>query len=251
MQYNTNKQWTIEPKLQEFIDRKMVIAKATFAKDADEQMLRNTMLLECAGLGFAKAENKIGGIMWVRTELLAELEKGPTRPFDLTPFMATANTEGDKLPSMTDSLQLIIADMVAQGEQPDAGWTKQNASDAVLLMLAGQGLAATATDQAGNWIWCANPALVDGYQMGGGKRKPKLIVDETLKGIQKALTQLVEVEIGCKVPKQMKRMSAIMTLIQQELIGDAVAYKDSKGRIAWKASAKLQREQNPEPEAIA
>ena len=69
----------------------------------------------------------------------------------------------------------------------------------------------------------------------GGTRKPKLILDETLKGIQKALTQLFEVETGCKMPKQMKRMSTIIALIKQELDGLAVAYKDPKGRLAWKA----------------
>ena len=61
----------------------------------------------------------------------------------------------------------------------------------------------------------------------GGTRKPKLILDETLKGIQKALTQLFEVETGCKMPKQMKRMSTIIALIKHD--GLAVAYKDPKG----------------------
>jgi hypothetical protein len=99
MEDDKNMQWTIEPKLQEFIDRKMVIARATFAKDTDEQVLRNTMLLQCAGLGFASAEHTDGGVMWVRTELLAELEKGPTRPFDLTPLMATTSTKETTYPA--------------------------------------------------------------------------------------------------------------------------------------------------------
>jgi hypothetical protein len=37
MEDDTRAQWTIEPKLQEFIDRKMVIARATFAKETDEK----------------------------------------------------------------------------------------------------------------------------------------------------------------------------------------------------------------------
>jgi hypothetical protein len=57
MTNDTTKQWTIEPKLQEFIDRKMVIAQATFAKDSDEQVLRNTTLLFLAGVGLVRAEN--------------------------------------------------------------------------------------------------------------------------------------------------------------------------------------------------
>jgi hypothetical protein len=129
---------------------------------------------------------------------------------------------------MTESLRLIIADVITLGKQQHAGWD--------LLMLAGKGLVSNTMDQAGNCIWHANPPLIDGYQMGGGTRKPKLILDETLKGIIRALTQLVEVETGCKVPK---RMSTIITLIQQELDGEAVAYKDSKGRLAWKASAEV------------
>ena len=85
----------------------------------------------------------------------------------------------------------------------------------------------------------------------GGTRKPKLILDETLQGIQKALTQLFEVETGCKMPKQMKRMSTIIALIKQELDGLAFAYKDPKGRLAWKASAEMEREHNPEPGVFA
>jgi hypothetical protein len=251
MKYHTSMQSTIEPELQEFMNRKMVIARATFARDTDEQVLRNTMLLYLAGMGLARAENTTGGMTWVRTQLLAELEKGPTRPFDLTPFMATGETKGDNDHRMMDSLRLIIADMIALGKQQHAGWTEQNCVDVALLTLAGQGLASTKMDQAGDWVWHANLALIDGYQMGGGTRKPQLILDETLNGIQKALTQLIEVETGCKVPKRIKRMSTILALIGQELNGLAVAYKDSKGRIAWKASAKLQREDDLEPEAIA
>jgi hypothetical protein len=230
------------------MDRKMVIARATFAKDTDEQVLRNTMLLHFAGLGFARAEHTSSGLTWVGTELLEELEKGPTRPFDLTPLMTTNETKGDNAPRMTGSLRLIIADIIALGKQQHAGWAEQNTVDFILLLLAGKGLVSNAMDQAGNWIWCANPQLIDEYQTGGGPRKPKLIMDETLKGIQKALTQLVEVETGCKVPK---RMSTIVGLTQQELHGLAVAYKDSEGRLAWRASEESQREHDPEPEIVA
>jgi hypothetical protein len=34
MKDDKSMQWTIEPTLQEFMDRKMVIARATFAKDS-------------------------------------------------------------------------------------------------------------------------------------------------------------------------------------------------------------------------
>jgi hypothetical protein len=49
----------------------------------------------------------------------------------------------------------------------------------------------------------------------------------------------------------MKRMSTIIALILQELDGLAVAYKDPKGRLAWKAAAEVGHEYNQEPEVIA
>jgi hypothetical protein len=90
-----------------------------------------------------------------------------TRP-DLTPFMAITGIKGDNLPCMTDSLRLIIADMITLGKQQLAGWAERNAADVALLTLAGQGLASIRKDQAGNWIWCASSQLIDSYQMGGG-----------------------------------------------------------------------------------
>jgi hypothetical protein len=243
---------SIEPELQEFIDGKIKIAQATFAKDTDEQTLRNTMLLYFAGIGLVRADHSDDGFTWVRTGLLVELERGPTRPFDLTPFMTMTMTKGDNLPCMVESLRLIIADMITVGKQQHLGWAEQNGVDIALLTLAGKGLASVMEGQDGNWVWHANPELIDAYQMGGGTRKPKLILDKALKGIQKALTKLVEVETGQrKVPKRMKRMSTIIALIGQELSGLAVAYKDPKGRLAWKASAQLLPEHDPEPEIVA
>jgi hypothetical protein len=174
--------------------------------------------------------------MWVRTDVLAELEKEPARPFDLTPLMTTTRKQGDCVARMTESLRLIVADIIELGKRQHAEWAEQNAVDFILLMLVGQGAASITKAQDDNLIWCANPPLIDGYQMGGGSGKPKLLVDAALKGTVKAMTSLVECEIGCKVPKR------IIALIQHELIGDAVAYKDCKGRLAWKASAELVRD---------
>jgi hypothetical protein len=50
------------------------------------------MLLYFAGMGLVRAEHVNGDIVWVRTELLAELEKQLTRPFDLTPLMTTTKS---------------------------------------------------------------------------------------------------------------------------------------------------------------
>jgi hypothetical protein len=74
-----------------------------------------------------------------------------TRP-DLTPFMAITGTKRDNLPCMTDSLRLIIADMIALGRQQLAGWAERNAVDVALLTLAGEGLASIRKNQADNWI---------------------------------------------------------------------------------------------------
>jgi hypothetical protein len=136
---------------------------------------------------------------------------------------------------MIESLRLFIADMITLGKQQHSGWAEQSAVD-VLLTLAGHGLASTTKDQSGNWNWCANPTLIDDYQMGGGTGKPKLILDEALEDMLRAVKTWVQMQAGCREPKPMKRISAIISLIGNELNGVAVEYKDPKGRLVWKGS---------------
>jgi hypothetical protein len=61
-------------------------------------------------------------------------------------------------------------------------------------------------------------------------------LDEALEDMLRAVKTWVRMQAGCREPKPMKRISAIISLIGNELNGVAVKYKDPKGRLAWKGS---------------
>jgi hypothetical protein len=74
--------------------------------------------------------------------------------------------------------------------------------------------------------------------------KPKIRMDETLKSIMEAMMELVELQLGTKLDRRVKRLSMIAGLLAQEMNGQAIAYKDDKGQLAWKASEDLQQSVN-------
>jgi hypothetical protein len=117
------------------------------------------------------------------------------------------------------------------------------ASTIVEMRLAGQRLATLIPD---DWIWAAEPTLIEHYKMGkkgiqkfGILGKPKIRMDETLKSIIKPMIELVEVRRGTRLGRKVRRGGVIAVLLIQELEGDAIAYKDERGRLAWKASDNL------------
>src|SRR5690242_9367932 len=189
MIYDAHMSPKMEPTLRKFIDWNVVTARTTFAKDTDEQTLRNTMLLLLAGRGFAKLEHTGAGGQWVRTEALMELEKAPNRPFDSATFMSATTTKTDNLLNMTGSLRLFIIDLIAIGKRQHAGWAEANDENIIMLTLAGKGLVSLRTLQNDAWIWHANVPLIDDYSLGGGTRRPKIILDDVLKNIVQGLTK--------------------------------------------------------------
>jgi hypothetical protein len=106
----------IDPALQAAMDPYISIDRATFANGADEQALANTVLLTFSGMGLAKAVRGNHGSMWVRTEQLKELERMQTAPLDLSPFMVRSD-DGNVQPQMTESLRLILADIIRIGQR--------------------------------------------------------------------------------------------------------------------------------------
>src|SRR5262245_39242762 len=126
----------IEPSLQSFIDSKVKFALATFWRDRNEQVLRDTALATCAGFGLATHIVQKGEITWVKTERLKELENSHTAPVDLSTF-----TTPDE-PKITGSLKLILEDFVGteRDQNPEDPETTRKL-DLILLLLAGQGLA--------------------------------------------------------------------------------------------------------------
>lgn len=233
----------IDPALQAAMDPYIAIARATFANGADEQALANTVLLTFSGMGLAKGVRGNHGTMWVRTEQLKELERMQTAPIDLSPFMVRSD-DGDNQPQMTESLRLILADIIRIGQQDRPEIAQNITVDSTLLALAGQGLASFTRETGGKWIWDANVDLVDRYKMGKGIQgfgngpKPKIKMDDVLEFVRKNSFKMARARDGYNVSK---RVHTITTLLVLERHGDAVAYIDSEGQLAWKAAGNLRR----------
>jgi len=234
----------IEPSLQSVIDSHVKTSLATFGRNKDEQVMQKTALVAFAGLGLARAVLQNGETTWVKTDRLKELETSPTAPVDLSKVM-TPVAEGAGEPKLTGSLKLLIEDVIATARErdPETAWN----FDGILLWLAEQGLATVGPINGDEWIWRADPTLIDCYKMGkkgnrgiGIVKKPKIRMDETLEAATEPMVKLLEVQHGTKLDHAAKRLGTISMLLCEEITGDAIAYKDNKGRLAWKASEKLQ-----------
>ena len=237
----------IEPALLSFINRKLVIARATFAKNANEQDLTDNFLLILAGMGLAKAVRlEKGEISWIRTEILEELERMPTVPEDLTPYISGLDKNGEV--QMMESLRLILADMVMVGQKNNPESAENITVDSTLLALAGQGLASFVKVPGGKWIWVANAELIDRYELSNNgvaslanRKRPKLLIDDLLKGLVDFYYGMLQARLGGGV----SRREAVIAMLQtHETTGDVIAYKDKNGRLAWKASVDFRHKLN-------
>ena len=235
----------IDASLKSIMDPLLTIARGTFAKDWDEDTLINTTLLTWAGMGLVHYVCGQKGLTWFPTKLLTEASKQPRMPFDLTPLMAPP-TELSNKPHMTGSLRLIIEAIVEIKRRQEPELTNENNFDAMVFALAGKGMASLNDVLSDKPIWWASPDLVDQFESMKAElcgkvsnRKTEIILDDLLQGVTPLWGQLAETQLGKKLPK---RKTAILTLLVQELAGDAIAYMDEKGRLAWKASDEFRRE---------
>jgi len=76
----------------------------------------------------------------------------------------SADGPGD--PRMTESLRLMIADIVEAKRLKQPELADDNNFDATLLALAGLGLASFVEVPGDELIWIARPALVDKFELG-------------------------------------------------------------------------------------
>ena len=233
----------IDPALQAEMDPLIVIVRGTVANCADERTLANTLLLTLAGMGLATKVRKQADFVWVSTERLKELQKTPTAPFDLTPFI-TASIAGNGEPRMTESLRLILRDIITNDRAARPEIIENITVDSTLLALAGCGLAYLAKEPGDQWIWSPKIALIDKYKMGKGIEglaygpKAEIKIDLVLKCVINNFAQMARLRNGHNVNK---RVLTVTTLLETERAGDAIAYLDGEGQLAWKASGSLQQ----------
>jgi hypothetical protein len=235
----------IDASLQSFMDPYINIARATVAKGASDKELVNTVLLTFGGLGLAKAVTGKKGTKWIPTDQLNEFTDPAELPADLTPVMlAFKDRSGER--EMAKSLRLIISDMIAIGRQKQPKLAENITADTTLLTLAGDGAVSLVKGASGDPIWVADPDIIDQFQtirnglVGHAvRRQSKIQMDDVLKTITDQFSAMAKKRFGESLSKRTKRAGIIRMLLTQEINGNAIVYKDSKGRLAWKASADL------------
>ena len=68
--------------------------------------------------------------------------------------------------------------------------------------------------------------------------KAEIKIDSVLKCVIKNFAQMARLRDGHNVNK---RILTVTTLLETERAGDAIAYLDGEGQLAWKASGSLQQ----------
>jgi hypothetical protein len=233
----------IEPSLQSFLEPYIAMGRATFARDTDDQTLTKTALLTFAGMGLVKAMVTNGETIWVKTEKMKEVEKTPPAPIDLSPFMAASVEEGGE-PEMSNSLRLIVEDIISAGQKNQPELADNITIDSTLLLLAGQGLASFVDVPDDRRVWVAHSDLIDHFELGRDgiaslavRRGAEIRMDAVLKYVTKQFYKMSKASGGALS----RRVAKINTLLILEMGNEAIAYKDDQGYLAWKASGELRQ----------
>jgi hypothetical protein len=156
-------------------------------------------------------------------------------------------------PEMMESLRLIVEDMIVDLRTRQPELFKDVTSTDVLLALANQGFVrfegVAPVDEPDKYVWGATPDLFDCLGTGGygvvkrtNRRRSKIRMDASLTELQNKHRRMFKL-LGTRfTTKQQKRKAMIFMLLEDEKHGYAIPYKDDDGRLAWKASERLQRE---------
>lgn len=202
-------------------------------------------LLMLAGLGRARLVIKRDGRQrWVRTHMLC-----PSVPGGI-PGILQALESGDW--AIAPSVRLTMVELAERDRHP--GTPEECAMDLALLSLAGLGYARLTLHQNGDAVWVPDASLllhfktiasgeqsVDVSEADAGlkadcptdaKRRTLVRMDECLRAfIQRSFGRAKAEESHNDFNKHL-----LQILITHELNGEAIAYKDFDGELAWKAS---------------
>jgi hypothetical protein len=183
-----------------------------------------------------------GEPVWIASENLAASSQVSAKSLDLVPLLGGAGKEPSQ-PKLTGSLKIILADFVnrARNEHLARGENADNITeDLVLLMLAGSGKACWLMDPTGEPVWLASIEGVQEFnEASAGKKAFSIRMDETLTGVAQFGCDLGQAKVGSDLPMDAIKLALLQSL---EIAGEAVAYKDFDGALAWKASEGMQED---------
>jgi hypothetical protein len=144
--------------------------------------------------------------------------------------------------TVTNSLRMIVEDILKVDRKRNPG-DENITVDSTLVWLAGRGLASKEKSK-GQRVWVAAPRLLDRYELGDGidglanGKEAEIRIDKFLETIYQDVFDIRKV-FRLKVHK---RKIVTESLPLQELHGDAIAYTDAEGHLAWKAAPHMRRE---------
>ncbi len=244
----------IDPLLQSFIGPHIATVRATIGHtDEQERQIIKPILYTLVGMGLAQAVDKDDdGISWVPTRKFKRRRNVEVAPigFSVIAPLLAVNVDPNRQ-SMTGSLRLIIDDMVKVSK--DAG-NECASSDSTLAALGGFGYALLGEGPNGDLVWTACPELISSYVLGmewrlplPGEDLPLIRRDDTLKREIDRFWNLSREKFGAA---EEKRSFTCSWLLRLERRGDAIAYKNNIGQMAWKASPEFVKKLSAEDAGV-
>jgi hypothetical protein len=231
----------IEPRLQIVIDAHLAIARQTFVKDVpDTESLATSILLMLAGRRLAKLEVANGKPVWVAGKDLARADKLlGSKPLALSSLCRGSGDE-PRGAKMSGSMKIVLAEFVNQARNKSAASADskdQITEDYVLLTLAGLGSACWHKDPTGEPVWVPTISGIEQFNELSTSEATGIRMDETLTEVAGFFSQFGQRQFGSELDMASTKLAMLHTL---EIGGDAVAYKDFDGVLAWKASEQMQ-----------
>ena len=238
----------IDPQLLQIMDLIAGPRETPATNEPAENAFRNDMLEFLFGQGWAEMRVREGKRIWVATASLPEALRGE----QIEPSSHMPNNAGEPAgepagqstceQKLTGSLEIMMAafmdharnEWLARGED-----SKEVTADRMLRMLAKLGKVRLRPDPEGELVWVPSPeAFEDFNDIIFGHRTIGIRTDDVLKHMAQNLYELGEVHIiGADVCDDVASLAMLQAL---EVAGDAIAYRDSDGALAWRVSESLE-----------
>jgi hypothetical protein len=136
---------------------------------------------------------------------------------------------------------IVLAEFVNQARKKaldSDGCADQITEDCVLLTLAGLGSACWHLDPTGEPVWVPTMDGIEQFNELGAGKAAGIRMDNTLTEVAGFFRQLGQRQFGSDLDMASTKLAMLHTL---EIGGDAIAYKDFDGVLAWKASEQMQQ----------
>jgi hypothetical protein len=138
-------------------------------------------------------------------------------------------------------MKIVLAEFLNQARKKalaSDGGADQITEDHVLLTLAGLGSACWHMDPTGEPVWVPTMDGIEQFNELSAGKAIGIRLDDTLTEVAGFFNQLGQTRFESGVPAALTNLVMLHTL---EIGGDAVAYKDLDGVLAWKASERMQQ----------